>query len=129
MRSRTPTSICACTTSRTPVFDGARLPEGVHVNAVGAYRPDLQELDVATVAGSAVVVESREAALAESGDLIVAMREARWDPAAIAADLVEVVRDGVAVRTDASRRTLFESVGVAFEDLVIARAVLDRTAG
>ena len=116
--------ICACTTSRTPVFDGARLPEGVHVNAVGAYRPDMQEVDAATVTGSSVVVESREAALAESGDLIVAARDAGWDPAAIAADLVEVVRDGAAVRTTAAQRTLFESVGVAFEDLVIARAVL-----
>jgi len=116
--------ICTCTTSRAPVFDGALLPEGVHVNAVGAYRPDMQEVDAATVAGSAVVVESRDAALAESGDLIVAMRESGWDPAAIAADLVEVVRDGVAVRTDASQRTLFESVGMAFEDLAIARAVL-----
>lgn len=120
--------ICACTTSRTPVFDGALLPEGVHVNAVGAYRPDMQEVDAATLAGSAVVVESREAALAESGDLIVAAREAGWDPAAIAADLIEVVRDGVAVRTAAAQRTLFESVGMAFEDLVIARAVLEAPA-
>ncbi len=117
--------ICTCTTSATPVFDGALLPEGVHVNAVGAYRPDMQEIDAVTVATSAVVVESREAALAESGDLIVAARDAGWDPGGITADLVEVVRDGVVVRTDASQRTLFESVGVAFEDLVIARAVLD----
>ncbi len=121
--------ICACTTSATPVFDGSLLPEGVHVNAVGAYRPDLQEVDATTVTGSAVVVESRAAAMAESGDLLVAMQEAGWDPALIAADLVEVVRDGVAVRTAASQRTLFESVGVAFEDLVIARAVLDRRHG
>lgn len=117
--------ICTCTTSPTPVFDGALLPEGVHINAVGAYRPDLQEVDAASVRGSAVVVESREAALAESGDLIVAAREGGWDPGSIAADLSEVVRDRVAVRTDAAQRTLFESVGVAFEDLIVARAVLD----
>lgn len=121
--------ICTCTTSVTPVFDGARLPAGVHINAVGAYRPDMQEIDAVTVGTSAVVVETREAALAESGDLIVAAREAGWDPAGIAADLVEVVRDGVAVRTATSQRTLFESVGVAFEDLIIARAVLDADAG
>ncbi|MGM0617877.1 MAG: ornithine cyclodeaminase family protein [Actinomycetota bacterium] len=117
--------ICTCTTSPTPVFDGVLLPDGVHINAVGAYRPDLQEIDAVTVGTSAVVVESRDAALSESGDLIVAARDAGWDPRAITADLVEVVRDGVVVRTDASQRTLFESVGVAFEDLVIARAVLD----
>jgi ornithine cyclodeaminase/alanine dehydrogenase-like protein (mu-crystallin family) len=117
--------ICTCTTSATPVFDGVLLPDGVHCNAVGAYRPDMQEVDAVTVRSSAVVVESREAALAESGDLIVAARETGWDPASIAADLVEVVRGGVAVRTDPAQRTLFESVGVAFEDLIIARAVLD----
>ena len=117
--------ICTCTTSPTPVFDGALLPEGVHLNAVGAYRPELQEVDAASVCASAVVVESREAALAESGDLVIAAREAGWDPAAIVADLIEVVRDRVPVRTDAAQRTLFESVGVAFEDLIVARAVLD----
>lgn len=121
--------ICTCTTSATPVFDGALLPDGVHVNAVGAYRPDMQEIDAVTVGTSAVVVETREAALAESGDLIVAARENGWDPEGISADLVEVVRDGVAVRTDTSQRTLFESVGVAFEDLIIARAVLDADPG
>jgi ornithine cyclodeaminase/alanine dehydrogenase-like protein (mu-crystallin family) len=121
--------VCTCTTSATPVFDGALLPDGVHLNAVGAYRPDMQEIDAVTVGTSAVVVESRDAALAESGDLIVAAREGGWDPADIAADLVEVVRDGVAVRTDAGQRTLFESVGVAFEDLIIARAVLDGGTG
>jgi ornithine cyclodeaminase/alanine dehydrogenase-like protein (mu-crystallin family) len=121
--------VCTCTTSATPVFDGALLPDGVHVNAVGAYRPDMQEIDAETVGTSAVVVESRDAALAESGDLIVAAQETGWDPAGIAADLVEVVRDGVAVRTDAAQRTLFESVGVAFEDLIIARAVLGAEPG
>jgi ornithine cyclodeaminase/alanine dehydrogenase-like protein (mu-crystallin family) len=117
--------VCTCTTSATPVFDGALLPEGVHVNAVGGDPPAMQEIDAVTVGASAVVVESRDAALAESGDLIVAARQGGWDPAGIAADLIEVVRDGVAVRTDADQRTLFESVGVAFEDLIIARAVLD----
>lgn len=121
--------ICACTTSATPVFDGALLPEGVHINAVGSYRPDLQEIDAVTVATSAVVVEERDAALAESGDLLTAAREAGWDPSGIAADLLEVVRDGVTVRTAGSQRTLFESVGVAFEDLIIARAVLDAAPG
>lgn len=121
--------ICACTTSATPVFDGALLPDGVHINAVGSYRPDMQEIDATTVGSASVVVESRDAALAESGDLIIAAREAGWDPAGIAADLVEVVRDGRTVRTAASQRTLFESVGVAFEDLIIARAVLDADPG
>ncbi|MFU8839221.1 MAG: ornithine cyclodeaminase family protein [Nitriliruptoraceae bacterium] len=115
--------VCACTTSPTPVFDGARLPPGAHVNAVGSYRPDLQELDAATVRSCRVVVEDREAALRESGDLVHAVA-AGWEPAAIAADLVELVRDRVPVRGGAEDRTLFDSVGLAYEDLIVAEAVL-----
>ncbi len=115
--------VCACTTSPSPVFDGALLPAGVHVNAVGSYRPDLQEVDATTIRSCRVVVEDREAALRESGDLVQARREG-WEPAAIAADLREVVGDRVPVRTSADDRTLFESVGLAYEDLIVAEAVL-----
>lgn len=115
--------VCACTTSPTPVFDGAVLPAGVHVNAVGSYRPDLQELDATTVRTCRVVVEERDAALRESGDLVQAVA-AGWDPSAIAADLVELVDDGLPVRTSDQDRTLFDSVGLAYEDLIVAEAVL-----
>lgn len=116
--------VCACTSSSTPVFDGALLPAGVHVNAIGAYRPDMQEVDAATVAGSRVVVETREAALAEKGDLLQAEAAGVWSRDAIVADLAELVRAPSAVRTRDEDRTLFASVGVAFEDLVVARAIL-----
>lgn len=116
--------VCVCTSSPTPVFDGSLLPSGVHLNAVGAYRPDLQELDVATVTGAEVVVETREAAMREAGDLIAAERTGDWDRGRIRADLTELVRDGRTGREDAQQRTLFKSVGLAWEDLVVARAVL-----
>jgi ornithine cyclodeaminase/alanine dehydrogenase-like protein (mu-crystallin family) len=115
--------VCACTTSSTPVFDGARLPRGVHVNAVGSYRPDLQELDVTTVRSCRVVVEDRGAALRESGDLAHAVASG-WDPGSIAADLPELVRDRVVVRSAGDDRTLFDSVGLAYEDLIVAEAVV-----
>lgn len=116
--------VCACTSSSTPVFDGTRLPAGVHVNAIGAYRPDMQEVDAATVAASRVVVETREAALAEKGDLLDAEKAGVWSREAIAADLTELVRAERQVRTGTDDRTLFASVGVAFEDLVVARAIV-----
>lgn len=115
--------VCACTTSPTPVFDGALLPPGVHVNAVGSYRPDLRELDLATVRGCRVVVEDRDAALRESGDLVQAVVDG-WSPTSITADLPEVVRDRAAVRRGPEDRTLFDSVGLAYEDLIIAEAVV-----
>lgn len=117
--------VCAVTSSTTPVFDGTRLPEGVHVNAVGSFRPDVQEVDAACVSASRVVVEVREAALSEKGDLIIARREAGWDPAAIVADLPELLDDPARGRGAPTDRTLFASVGHAYEDLVLARALAE----
>jgi ornithine cyclodeaminase/alanine dehydrogenase-like protein (mu-crystallin family) len=117
--------VCTCTTSPTPVFDGSLLPPGAHVNAIGAYRPDERELDDLTVRRGRIVVETREAALAEAGDLLVPLAAGVIEPSAIVADLSEVVR-GHPVRRSDQDITVFKSVGVAFEDLVIAQAVMER---
>ena len=115
--------VCTCTTSATPVLAGDRLAPGVHVNAIGAYRPDLRELDAAAVVRSRVVVETREVALAEAGDLLLAASEGAWDPSDVAGDLAELVQRkcGRASPTDI---TLFKSVGMASEDLAVAGAAL-----
>ncbi len=117
--------VCTCTTSAEPLFDGVLLKAGAHVNAVGSYRPHTRELDDAAVARARIVVETRESALAEAGDLVIPMETGVMGPSAIVADLAEVVR-GAAVRTSPEDITIFKSVGVAFEDLVVARAALDR---
>lgn len=117
--------ICTCTTSDTPLFDGKLLTEGVHLNAVGAYRPDSRELDDETMARAKIVVETREAALAEAGDLLIPMEAGVITASAIAADLGEVVR-GASVRTSSEDVTVFKSVGVAFEDLAVAGALLEK---
>jgi ornithine cyclodeaminase len=115
--------VCTCTPSARPLFDGATLPEGVHVNAIGAYRADLRELDDATMARAGrVVVETRAAALKEAGDVVQAIAAG----ALAAADLVElgdVVR-GAAGRRSPRELTVFKSVGLALEDLAVARAAL-----
>jgi ornithine cyclodeaminase/alanine dehydrogenase-like protein (mu-crystallin family) len=116
--------VCTCTTAATPLFDGTLLPAGAHFNAVGSYRPETRELDWETVRRSKVVVETREAALSEAGDLLIPIREGIVQAGHIVADLAETVR-GAAVRRSPEDVTLFKSVGLAFEDLVIARAVVD----
>lgn len=116
--------VCTCTTSADPVFRGADVRPGTHVNAIGAYRADLREVDGELLARSTVVVEGREAALKEAGDLIIAIAEGRFAPDRIAGDLSDVVNGRVA-RTDGDV-TVFKSVGLAFEDLVVARAAVDR---
>jgi ornithine cyclodeaminase/alanine dehydrogenase-like protein (mu-crystallin family) len=114
--------VCTCTTSPDPVFDGRKLPDGVHVVAVGAFQPHTREVDSETVGSTLVVVEQRAAALAEAGDLLLAIDDGRFTAEAIAADLAELCA-GVPVRRRAEDRTLFKSVGLALEDLLIADAI------
>ncbi len=115
--------ICACTTSPEPVVRGAALASGAHVNAVGASTPATRELDTEAVRRARVVVETRQAALAEAGDLLIPIAEGAVAPEHVVADLHEVVA-GAQVRRDDEDITLFKSVGLAFEDLVLATAVL-----
>lgn len=117
--------VCTCTTSDGPVVEGARLAAGAHVNAIGAYLARMRELDTEAVRRSKVVVDTREAAFAEAGDLLIPIDEGAIGRAHVIADLAELVR-GADVRTSAEDVTLFKAVGVAFEDLVVARAAVDR---
>lgn len=117
--------VCTCTTSASPVFDGAAVAPGTHINAIGAYRRDLCELDGALLARSTVVVETREAALAEAGDILQAIAAGQLAGDGFARELTEVI-GGHARRESEQQITVFKSVGVAIEDLIIARAVAER---
>jgi len=116
--------VCTCTTSTDPVFDDRELPAGVHVNATGAYRLDMCELPAASLARALVVVESIEATWAEAGDVARAIDAGALPPAGFAHELVEVL-DGTVGRSGPEEITIFKSVGLAVEDLMLARAVAD----
>ena len=116
--------VCTCTTSPTPLFDGTSLTPGAHVNAVGAYTPETREVDTPTVVRARVAVETREVAMAEAGDLLLPIAEGAVGADHVIADLEETVR-GAVVRRSPEDVTLFVSVGMAFEDLVVARAAVD----
>jgi ornithine cyclodeaminase/alanine dehydrogenase-like protein (mu-crystallin family) len=108
--------VCA-TTARTPLFDGASLPARSTVVAVGSHEPDAREVDDATVAASTVVVETRSAAQREAGDVVQAVAAGALDPSTLVS-LADAVRGTAAV--EPGRPRLFKSVGMAWEDLVIA---------
>lgn len=114
--------VCTCTTSPEPVFRGALLAGGAHVNAMGAFQPDTREVDDDTVKRALIVVEQRDAALAEAGDLIIPMQAGAISEDVPICELAEVV-SGAAGRTSEQEITLFKSVGIAFEDLIIAAAL------
>ena len=107
--------VVVATTSKTPVLKGAWLSKGTHVNAVGATRPDWRELDDGVLARSKVFVDSREACMRESGDVIAGGK--------IPTEVGEVLSGAAAGRRSADEITLFKSVGVAVEDVVSADLV------
>ncbi len=115
--------ICLCTTSDRPVLDGSQVAPGTHVNAVGAYRPNARETDDALVRQARIVVEDRAAALAEAGDLRIPIDAGVVTTDAVVADLWELV-GGARVRRSDEDVTLFKSVGLAYEDLLVASAAL-----
>jgi ornithine cyclodeaminase len=118
--------ICTATTSSTPVFQGGDLQPGTHINAIGAFTPAMQEVDTETVRRSLVVVDSREAAMAEAGDLIIPIQQGAISADWIRAEIGEIVAGVKPGRTNPEQITLFKSVGVAVQDAAAAARALQR---
>ncbi len=115
--------ICTATTAHAPVFDGRWLKPGTHVNAIGSFTPVMQEIDAATLQRSLVVVDSREAALAETGDLLIPIEQGEFAVEDIHAELGEIINGTRSGRTSSDQITLFKSVGVAVQDAVAAQII------
>jgi ornithine cyclodeaminase len=120
--------ICTATTSTTPVFDGRWLQPGTHINGVGSYTPEMQEIDSQTVKRSLLVVDSRTAAMAEAGDILIPLHAGIIDQDHIHAELGEIVSQEKAGRTNAEQITFFKSVGVAVQDAAAAAIILKNAA-
>jgi ornithine cyclodeaminase len=111
--------ICTATPATQPLFVDADLAPGVHINAVGAYMPTMQEIPVETVARALVVVDERAAAWAEAGDLIIAKERGLFDEAHVHAELGELAGGHRPGRSNPSQVTLFKSVGNAVQDIAV----------
>jgi len=114
------------TNSAEPVLQRGWLKDGAHVNAVGACFPHTRELDSATVADSAFFVDRRESAENEAGDYLLALQEGAIRPGHIRAELGEVLVGADPGRTSPGDLTVFESLGIAVEDLFAAEYVVRR---
>jgi alanine dehydrogenase len=115
--------ICTATNSPTPLFDGAWLKPGTHINAVGAYTSKMRELDTTTVQRSRVFVDRHEAARAEAGDLCIPIANGELTYDHVAGELGQVITGTVAGRHSEDEITLFKSVGLALQDAVTAKRV------
>ncbi len=117
--------VCCATTSSTPVFDAAWLRDGAHVNGVGAYRLGMVELPPELFArASLVAVDSREAAMAEAGDLVDAIERGLIREDALV-EIGSVDPAWVAGR-DPQAITAFKSVGLAIQDVAAAELIVRR---
>jgi alanine dehydrogenase len=110
--------IVVATSATTPVLRGEWVTPGAHINAVGATRPNWRELDDEVLRRATIYVESCEAALKESGDVIAAGTEP--------IEIGEVIAGKQPARTSSDEITLFKSVGVAAEDVAAADLVYKR---
>jgi ornithine cyclodeaminase/alanine dehydrogenase-like protein (mu-crystallin family) len=108
--------VVTATPALEPILMGRWLKEGAHVNAVGSPRPTWRELDDEAMSNT-LVVDSREAVLKESGDVILSK-------AAIHAEIGEIFA-GTKPRPPAGRTTIFKSVGIAIEDVATAKLVYE----
>jgi ornithine cyclodeaminase/alanine dehydrogenase-like protein (mu-crystallin family) len=113
--------ICTATSSSTPVFNGKLIKAGTHINGIGSYQPTMQELDEVTMLRSLITVDSREAVMAESGEIIIAVQKA---VAEIHAEIGEIFAGKKPGRSSAEQITLFKSCGVAVQDAAAAAIAL-----
>jgi ornithine cyclodeaminase len=118
--------VCTTTSASTPVLRGEWLSPGAHVNAVGACFANSRELDANAVARSRFFTDRRESCLAEAGDFRLARDEGTITDAHLLGEVGDVFLGKLAGRTNASDITVFESLGIAVEDLASAHHLLQR---
>jgi ornithine cyclodeaminase/alanine dehydrogenase len=118
--------ICTATNSSTPLFDGAWLRPGTHINGIGSYTRTMRELDTATILRSRVYVDGRTAAQTEAGDIVIPMAEGAITYDHVVAEIGAVLLGNAPGRTTPAEITVFKSVGMAVQDAVTAPIVYRR---
>ena len=115
--------VCTTTAAREPVLHGAWLAPGAHVNAVGACFPTTRELDTDAVRRARFYTDCRESCLAEAGDFRIPLAEGAIDEAHLRGEIGEVLLGRVAGRDGPGDITVYESLGIALEDLAAAQFI------
>lgn len=117
-------SLIACATAATaPLFSWSDVAPGVHINAIGAFTPEMCEVDAETLAHARIVVDSREAAMTEAGDLLQALNAGKIAGPETWIELGGLVRGTQEGRQTEEGVTFFKSVGVAVQDVAVALQV------
>ncbi|AND40556.1 ornithine cyclodeaminase family protein [Cytobacillus oceanisediminis] len=115
--------ICSSKSS-TPLFDGTLLKKGTHINAIGSYQPEMQEVDVQTLNRSnKIVVDTLEGVLHEAGDFLVPQKAGLWSSDSIYSEIGEIICGKKIGRETQSEITFYKSVGIGYLDTMVATSV------
>jgi ornithine cyclodeaminase/alanine dehydrogenase-like protein (mu-crystallin family) len=120
--------ICTATPSGTPLFGLEHLRSGVHINAVGSYRPDMNEIDPAILGAGRIYLDDAQACLTESGDLLRAMDLGVIEPADVMGEIGDLIAGSIRGRQNPQEITIFKSVGNAIQDFFITNEAYERSA-
>jgi len=118
--------VCTVSAATEPVTKLEWLKPGCHVNGIGSHSPNVREVDGETMAAARVVVDSREATLRECGDCMIPISEGLFGPEHVSDEIGEVVAGTKPGRTDPEQLTVYQSVGLAIQDIAAAKLAYDR---
>jgi alanine dehydrogenase len=121
--------ICAATSSPNPIFDGAKVKAGAHINGIGSHTPNARELDTTIIKKSRLVADSYEACLKEAGDIMIPIDEGAINKSHMIAELGDLVIGKTAGRTTDSEITIFKSNGLAIQDAAAAKLIYEKAVG
>ena len=117
--------ICTITSSVTPILERDWVKPGAHINAVGACRSTDRELDSRLAADAVFYCDNRESVLAEGGDFLIPMGEGLFDAGHLQGTLGQLLLGQKPGRTAPEQITIFESLGIAVEDIACAKALYE----
>jgi len=116
--------IVTATNSKTPVVHLGDLAPGTHINGIGSFTPEMQEIAADVVAAARIVVDHRASAWAEAGDLIIPLRQGLITGDSVYAEIGEIAAGLKAGRRNSQEITFFKSVGNAVQDAALAQWVI-----
>lgn len=121
--------ISTATTSSRPVISGDFLQKGAHVNAVGSFTPEMQEIDTKTIVkADKIATDNIDETWLVAGDLLVPLEEKAISASKVYGELGDIVSGKLAAREDDTEITLYESVGFAALDIAVAVTVYEKMA-
>lgn len=119
--------ICTATNSEAPLFQLKHLKEGVHINAIGSFKPSMQEIDPRILQNASIYVDQKEVCLAESGDLIKPIDSGLFTSSHIKGEIGQYGLGEIEGRKSEDEITVFKSVGVAIQDFVVANKIYEKS--